>query len=91
MQIEQHPEEPHDGQPREVFMQLTPGRGHARPAVADRFDIWIARLKFTNQIRAMQVNARFADGEEDFHAANRQFLGVMRRFEQKIAKGAKKE
>ena len=48
-------------------MQRAAGRRHPRPAVADELTIRPPPPQLANQIRAVQIAAGLADGEEDFH------------------------
>ncbi len=60
-------QQPHDRQLGEVFVEHAAGRRHPRPAVTDTLAIGPASPQLANEVRAVQVATRLADGEEDFH------------------------
>src|SRR6185437_3322215 len=64
---------------RQIGMQLTTGSGHPRSAIADEFQVGAPCFKGADQIGAVQVAARFADGKENLHASCAQVRGRLRR------------
>src|SRR5262245_37004574 len=58
-------QQPHHGQLGEVLVKLTTGRRHPRPTVTYTLAVRATSLQLTNEIRPVQVAARFADREED--------------------------
>ena len=63
--IQQHPQEPHDGQCREVFVQLAARLVHLGTAIADELRCGMSAAKFAHQVGGMQVATRFANREKD--------------------------
>ena len=68
VQVHEHAQKPHHRQRRQILVQRAAGGRHFRPAVSDAFDARPRAAKLANQIRAVQVAARFAGREKDLHA-----------------------
>jgi hypothetical protein len=67
-QVLQHPPQAHDREFCEGVKQLGPGSRHFRTAEAVDVDVWIARPERANQVRTVEITARFPDAEEQVHA-----------------------
>ncbi|MGC4006243.1 MAG: hypothetical protein QM811_25250 [Pirellulales bacterium] len=72
-QVGQHPRDPHHGQRGEVVSQLAARPFHDGSAEAGAFDVGPEFLEFANQVGAVEVAARFADGKKDLHNARARF------------------
>jgi hypothetical protein len=67
MDVQDHTEEKHDGELREIFVQGAAGRRHPRSAIADGLQVGISRAEFANEVCPMHIAARLANGEKDGH------------------------
>lgn len=66
-QVQQHAAKPHDGQLCEVLVQVAPRGRHSWATKTNALDARLTLGERPNQVRAVQVAARFANGEEYFH------------------------
>ena len=57
----------HHGQRREIDMQLATGPLHQRTAEADELDVGAQSGQGAYEVRAVEIAAWFADGEENAH------------------------